>query len=229
MVRLISPLQYRPKHGGRTAFGYEAMLLPAVCEAILDADKAGSLRSSQAYLADMANVLLRGFARVGVIALVDEATGYQDERPRLELSKILEAYISAELMPWTKRFPDEFFRQLYRLQGWEYTPGSAKRTPYVGKLINKYIYGQLPPGVLDELRKKNPVTESGYRRHKHFQFLTSDTGNPHLDRQVTAVSTIMRISDDKYQFERNFDKAFPIKGIQQKLPLVIDLVERVAK
>jgi hypothetical protein len=38
--------------------------------------------------------LLRGFARVGIIALVDEATGFQRDRTKDALSKILEAYIA---------------------------------------------------------------------------------------------------------------------------------------
>ena len=214
MVRLISPLQYKPKHGGRTAYGYEATLLPRICEVILDARK--NLKSNQRHLASTAETLIRGLARVGIIALIDEATGYQEQRARDELSKILEAYISAELMPWVKRFPDEFFKQIYRLQGWSYRPGSAKRTPYVGKLINKYVYEQLPPGVLEELRRRNPVTAAGYRRYKHFQYLTVDTGNPHLDKQITAATIIMRISDDKRQFEDNFDKAFPSKKSFQR-------------
>jgi hypothetical protein len=62
-VRLISPLQYRPKHGGRTAFGYDAMLLPEICEVILDANKVGALKANQAHLAEVAEVLIRGFAR----------------------------------------------------------------------------------------------------------------------------------------------------------------------
>jgi hypothetical protein len=227
MVSLISPIQYKPK-AGRTALGYEATLLPRICEVIMDAAKAKKLSPKQKNLADMAETLIRAFAKVGVIALVDEATGYQYDRARDELSKILEAYISEELIPWTKMFPDEFFKQIYRIQGWEYKPGSAKRTPYVGKLINKYVYDPLPPGVLDHLRKLNPVTESGYRKHKHFQFLTADTGNPHLDRQITAVTTVMKVSDDKYQFERNFEKAFPARQSQQLLPLVLD-VEAIAQ
>jgi hypothetical protein len=81
MVRLVSPLQYRPKHGGRTAFGYDALLLPTICEVLLDASKAGALKANQTQLADMAEILIRGFARVGVIALVDEATGYQGFEP----------------------------------------------------------------------------------------------------------------------------------------------------
>jgi hypothetical protein len=203
-----TPLVYRTLKGGR-AFGYSAMLLPMVCEVYLAARDADKLLKGQEHIAKACELLLRGLARVGIIALVDEATGFQDSRPKQELTKILEAYISAELMPWTRMFPDVFFKEIYRLQAWEYKPGSAKRTPYVGKLINKYVYEQLPDGVLPELRRLNPVTEKGYRRHKHFQFLTADTGNVHLDKQITAVTTIMRISDTKEDFETNFAKAFP--------------------
>jgi hypothetical protein len=222
MVTLVSPVQYRPKHGGRTAFGYEAAMLPKVCGVILDADKAGALKAET--MANTANVLIRAFAQVGVVALIDEATGYQEERAKDELARILEAYVQAEYRPWTRMFPEEFFKQIYRIHKWEYKPGTAKRTPLVGHLINKYVYGQLPPGVLEELRKVNPITEGGYRKRKHFQHLTADTGNEHLDRQITSVITLMRISDTKEELEHNIAKAFgkPSPGIQQRLPLLIE-------
>lgn len=217
MVRLLSPLQYKPRHGGRTAFGYEATLLPKICEVILDANKAGKLSKPQKRLADGAELLIRGFAHVGIIALVDEATGYQEDRARDELHKILEAYISKELLSWTRRFPDEFFKQIYRLHGWEFKPGQAKRPQMIGHLINKLIYDKLPPGVLPELQKRNPPLPSGYRRYKHFQFLTPETGHPHLDKQIVAVTTLMRVADDKGGFERLFNKAFPKPGQQLEM------------
>lgn len=217
MVRLISPIQYRPKHGGRTAFGYEATLLPMICEVILDTRKAGELKSSQKHLGDMADLLVRGFARVGVIALVDEATGYQEERARDELNRILEAYIAKELLPWTKRFPDEYFKQAFRIHGWEYREGSVRSPRYLGKLINRTVFEPMPPGVLDELRRLNPPNESGYRRHRHHQFLTPNTGLPHLDKQIVAVTTLMRVSDSKERFWALFDKAFPKKDQQMRL------------
>jgi hypothetical protein len=221
MLALISPIQYHPKSGA-VAFGYEATLLPKICNAILDARKAGRLTQRQMKMADAAELLIRGFAEVGVIALVDEATGYQEERAKDELQRILEAYIAPELMPWTRMFSDEFFRQVYRIHGWPYRPGMAKRTPYVGKLINKYVYEQLPPGVLAELRQKNPVTDTGHRKHRHYQFLTGDTGIPHLDKQIASITMLMRISDDPKEFEDNFKKAFaPV--YQQRLPLVIEV------
>lgn len=219
MARLIAPVQYKPKHGGRTAFGYEATLLPKICEVLIDAERASALKSNQMHLARRADVLLRGFAHVGIIALVDEATGYQAERARDELNKILEAYIAKELLPWTQRFPDEFFRQIYRLHRWEFKPGTIRGPRYVGKLINKLVYKPLPPGVLDQLKRLNPpLNEKGYRRYKHHQFLTPDIGNPHLEKQIIEVTTLMRVADDKHSFERLFQKAFPSKdGVQLTL------------
>lgn len=219
--RSAAPIEFRSPRGGR-GYGYDAMLLPMVCEVYLQANDEKALTRHQEHIAAACNLLMRGLARVGIIALVDEATGYQEQRAKDELHRILEAYISPELMPWTRMFPDDFFKHIYRLHGWAYKPGSAKRTPHVGKLINRYVYEQLPPGVLPELRRLNPVTARGYRRYKHFQFLTADTGNPHLDRQITAVTTIMRISDDRQEFERNFEKAFG-KTVQERLPLIIEV------
>lgn len=223
MAPLISPVRYKMLSGGY-ALGYEATLLPRICGVILDAQKAGAIGERQRQVIDTAEILLRGFANVGIIALVDEATGYQAERARDELNKILEAYIAKELLPWTRRFPDEFFRQIYRLQGWEFKPGTVKGPLYVGKLVNKLVYEPLPPGVLDELKRVNPRTEKGYRRYKHHQFLTEDIGHPHLNKQIIEVTALMRVSEDKRGFQALFQKAFPKRG--QQLPLDLPIQEK---
>jgi P63C domain len=75
---------------------------------------------------------------------------------------------------------------------------------------------------LPTLKELNPVTEKGYRKHKHFQFLTADTGNIHLDRQITAVTMLLKVSDDKADFWENFKKAFA-KEYQPRLALVVDV------
>jgi hypothetical protein len=216
--QLSDPILYAPESGGR-AYGYRAEILPAVCEVYLEARNDKRLLKRQEPAARAAEILIRGLARVGIIALIDEATGYQEVRARGELQRILESYVQAEFRPWIKVFPDEFFREVYRLQGWEYRPGSSKRTPYVGKLINKYIYDELPEGVHEELARLNPRTERGYRRHKFHQFLTADTGNPHLDKQISTITTLLRISRNKTEFEDLFERAFP--PAQPRLPLVV--------
>jgi hypothetical protein len=220
LQEMADPVLYAPRTGGR-AYGYRAELLPLVCEVYLDARADGRLLKSQVPAAKAAEILARGLMRVGIIALIDEATGYQETRARNELQKILEAYVKAELRPWIKTFPDEFFQEIYRLQGWEYKPGTSKRTPYVGKLVNKYVYEQLPPGVLDKLRDLNPRSKRGYRPHKFHQFLTADTGNPHLDKQISTVTTLMRISKNNAEFQDLFERAFP--PIEPRLPLVIEV------
>ncbi len=234
-----TPILFRNKQGGR-GVGYDAQLLPMVCEVYLKARdahlesleaaeregngaKGGILQHMQFALVKASDLLTRGLARVGIVALVDAATGFNEQQTRDELTRILEAYIAPELMQWTKKFPDEFFKQVFKIHSWKYQPGSTKRPQYVGKFINEFVYEQLPPGVLDELRRRNPVTEAGYRRHKHTQFLTVDTGNDHLDKQITAVTTIMRIADDKDQFKTLFRKAYPLREDDERKPLVVDM------
>jgi P63C domain len=191
--------------------GFEATVLHDLCEAILRARDAGVLKTEQEMrYGKCADLLIRAFARVGIIALVDEATGYQAERDRDALHKILEAYIAKELLPWTKRFPDEFYQQMFRLQGWQYSPLSTKRPRLVAQLTVHTVYDRLPPGVLEELRKDNPIIKDGRRRYKLFQFMTEDIGQPHLEKHLASVTTLMRISPNWKTFKKLLDKAFPI-------------------
>ncbi len=129
------------------------------------------LTEEQRRIASVCDLLIRGFAQVGIIALVDEATGYQELREKDELNRILSAYINEELRPWVKRvFPEEFFRQIYRLHGWTYIPGNISRPQVIGNMINKWIYEYLRDGVLTALREKNRTTDAGHRKHRHHQF-----------------------------------------------------------
>ncbi|MHC5773959.1 P63C domain-containing protein [Nostoc sp.] len=207
-----APIIFKPPRGN-TAYGYEATVLADLCDAVLEARRAGALQKQQMHIAERCEILVRGFARVGIIALIDEATGYQAIRARNDLNKILEAYIAKELLPWTKMFPDEFYKELFRLRGWEYNPVSVKRPILVGKLTNKIVYKRLPSGVLEELKQKNPVV-NGRRRHKYFQFLTEDIGNPHLSKHLAAVIALMRASSNWKVFERLLERAFPIIDVE---------------
>jgi hypothetical protein len=85
--------------------------------------------AQQSHIADQCELLVRGFARVGIIALVDEATGYQYERKRRDLAQILVAFIEKELQPWVKTFPDEYYAQLFRLRGLDYKADSVRAAP----------------------------------------------------------------------------------------------------
>lgn len=203
--------------------GYEATILADICDVFLEARKHISLGERQTIIAEQCEILMRGFARVGITALVDEATGYQYEREKDELQKILKAYISEELLPWQKRFPDLFYKELFRLNGWDYTVNGIKKRPgVIGKWTNTIIYDELPRGVLDELKKKTPISQAGNRTARYHQFLTTDVGEPNLDKQIGKVITLFQISDNMAQFWANFQKMKMRQIGQQELPFDFD-------
>lgn len=214
------PIVFRLPSGSK-AYGYRAELLPEVCEIYLKARDAGVLPAVQKHVAVQAEIIVRALARVGIIALVDEATGYQDVRARAALNEILERFIAEDLRKWAKTFPDEFYRQMFRLRGWEWKPQSVKSRPsVVGKYTNNLVYERLAPGILDELKRKNPKTDSGHRKHKHFQWLTEDIGDPRLREHLASVITLMRASNAWDQFLRMLDRALPRYG--DTIPLALN-------
>lgn len=194
--------------GRGVAYGYEATILADICNVVLEARKAGALQPQQQHIAKQCEELMRGFAMVGIVALVDEATGYQEIRSRNALHKLLEAYISKQLLGWAKTFPDEFYKEIFRLRGWDYYQ-TQKKPLLVGKLTNTIVYEKLSKKVLKELRKKNPKNAKGRRQHKLFQWLTDDIGNPHLKAHLQQVIVLMRISPNWDIFLRHLNRAFP--------------------
>lgn len=207
-AQISNPIVFLTPTGSK-AYGYDAQILVELCEAILATRQAGVLQKQQEGIAQRAEILMRGLARVGIVALVDEATGYQEIRDRTALRRILEAYISKEWLPWTQRFPLEFYQEMYRLLGWKLDPSSKAKPGYVGRLTNALVYDRLPTGVTDELRTQNPVDPvTKRRRFKHHQFLTDDIGNPHLEKHVSKVIGLMQASDNWTEFKRMFRRVF---------------------
>ena len=197
---------YRLKTGG-TAHGISAELLPLICEVYLEANAAKALQKSQERVAEICRILQNGFARVGITALVDEATGYQSARAQDALAEILERYLSEEIRKWTQTFPLDFYRQIYRLRGWaweEKEGGKKPSTPWiVGRYTDDLIYKRLAPGLLNELRKR----DSGVRRH---QWFNTQSGYPELMNHIGNVITTMKLSDDWGGFQKNMDSLFPV-------------------
>lgn len=191
--------------------GFEATILHNICEAILHARDAGKLKTEQEKrYGQYCEALIRSFAKVGIIALVDEATGYQEDRERDELHKLLALYLTEERLKWAKTFPDEFYKQIYRLKAWTFPGSGTKRTPLIGKITNDIVYEKLPPGVLPQLRKLNPVVENTHRRRwKFFQFLSQDIGQPDLRDHLLQLIAIMRASKSWNSFEKLLERAFP--------------------
>lgn len=203
------PTKYRDPRGGPPRNGYEATVIPKLCEVWLKARDAGALTKNQEPVAKRAEILTRALASTGIIALVDEATGYQEDRAKDALSRILEEFIAKELQAWVGTFTSEFYQELFRLRGLEYSPNSVKRPQYFGYITNDIVYKRLAPGVLEELKKVTPKTEKGRPAAKYFQSLTTNKGYPKLKEHLGKVIAYMQLSDDYKGFMKTLDRLLP--------------------
>jgi hypothetical protein len=223
-ARASSPILFNITLGGNlsaSAHGYEATILPDICRAILAARRTGYLSGHHAHYAAAAEIILAGLANIGIIALVDEATGYEDVRAKRSLADILEKFMAKELRKWVKTFPLEFYKELYRVRGWNFDPESVARPGVVAHYTNDLIYSRLAPGVLDELKRKTPRLETGRLKHHMHRWLSDEIGHPKLSGHINTVIALLRAnnSDSWEPFMRQMDRALPRFGATLEMPI----------
>lgn len=197
--------------GDRTILAFDAELLPAVCDVWLDARHAGALQKQQLAKAQQAEILTRGLARVGIVALVDEATGFQRDREKDALAKILEAFVAKELQPYLKTFPADYYENLFRLYKLPYPPEGNKswRPAFFGHITNDVVYSRLAPELLPELKKAASKAEKKAKLH---QWLTQEAGHPKLREHLSSIVTIMKLSKTPDEFKSNVNAIHPKFG-----------------
>lgn len=210
-VVLRSPIQFRPQHGGKAAYGYPATILADICETVLSARQAGKLPPRQSNIADQCEVLVRGFARVGIIALVDEATGYQKDRAKDDLATILAAFVAKELQPYLKTFPSDYYEHLFRLYELPYPPVGNKswRPGFFGHITNEVVYSRLAPDLLPELKKAASKAEKKTKLHR---WLTKEIGHPKLREHLSSIVSILKLSKTPKDFIQNVNIVHPRYG-----------------
>lgn len=205
----LKPIIYRV--GQSIEVGFDAQILPVVCDIWLKARDAKKLQQQQLDKAKKAEILMRGLAHVGIVALVDEATGYQYDRARQALEDILEKFISHELRKWVKTFPDEFYFQVCRLKGWRISEVPSRRTLAFARVTIDLVYERLAPNLYERLKKIVLRDEKGRPKHKLWQRLSEDVGDPRLREHLASEIILMRIFEDRQwdDFYRAVNKALP--------------------
>jgi len=204
---------------GRQTTGVDATVLPDICDVWITAKEKGALNEQQTQTADRAYILMRGFATVGIIALIDEVTGYQEVRDRVALQEILDKYLLDYKAAWAKRFPDNFYKAMFRLKKWHYDPSTVKRPSIIGNMTNDIVYSRLAPGILEQLRERTPKDEKGRRMHRFHQLLTEDIGHPKLQEHIVKATVLMDASANYPAFHRLLQRALPKFG--ETIPLDI--------
>ena len=150
--------------------------------------------------------------------MIDEATGFQSVRAREALQALLDKFLRKELAAWAKRFPDEFYEQIYRLKNWEWKGMSKNRYSVVAKYTIDLVYERILPSLLKELEERNPKDDKGRRKGRHHQLFTEDVGHPALAQHLYALIGFLRASSSWNEFYRMVNRAFPKKGNNLELP-----------
>jgi hypothetical protein len=184
------------------AHGYEATLLIEICDLYLKARDQELLKPRQKPLAKMAEVVVRSCAKVGIEALVDEATGYQKVREKRALQVKLQAFIAEDMQEWVATFPEEFWLELARLEGIRYSP--RNRPLRWGKYVMRFVYDSIDPDLGKKLREINP--DPRYK-HNHHQWLR-EYGRDKLHRQLGGVIVLMKECEDMNEFRGRFAKVY---------------------
>jgi addiction module HigA family antidote len=206
-----------PEH--EVVYAYDGSLVIDYCRALMDVRRVGGLPDWAAKYAEQAELIVASVAKVGIAALIDEATGHQSRRHREALQRLLSRYFKEEYAAWTKRFPDWFYEELFRLKGWQWNALSTKRPSIVGKVTKDIVYSRLEAGVLEELENRNPLLEGGKRKTKHHQWLSDEVGHPALDTHFYALRGLMRASIDWRRFYHTLQLAFPKQSESVQLEL----------
>jgi len=194
-----------PPDGGPMFHGFKASLLVDLADAFYQAknDKVFD-RPAMKYQRELAERLYNitlAFSKVGIDAFIDEITGYQETREQDALQKLLDIYVEEIFQPWQKRFPEEFYKEIYRLKEWEYT-GDSKHPQLVGKITKEFIYNFLPEDVMLEVKQRKKGNE------KLHQWLSSTTGISHLEKQIASTTTLLKASSTWEEFEKLFNRSF---------------------
>jgi len=211
-AKIENPIIFKPLSGD-PAHGFEAVVLIELCDFLMEIRD--QLLGTQAFLAQQAEAIIRSAAKIGIIALIDQATGFVDDKRREEYLELWQDFIREEARKWEEaEFPDDLFNLMCKLYGLKrLNPNSSKHPKFFAKFLRKYVYKPLAHSkgaILDELDAKNPVVyANGGRRYKMWQFLSEEVGLPSLRKHIWKTVGIGESVHTKEQFDRSFYNAFP--------------------
>ncbi len=202
LKKLFEGVEY--SDGKRLHTGYEAKILPLICQTYREAARADVLTANQLPTAQLCETMSDAFAIVGITALIYEQLGYEKFKHPEAFRMLVESYMADEVRKWKKEYPDELFFQMDRIYGNQPTT-SRNRPLYYAGFIRKYIYDPLEKGeVLKELDTRNPRTPKGRRKSRHHSNLSDEVGLPAMKAQIWQVLATLKISADKRKFENNY-------------------------
>ena len=173
------------------------------------ARRAGALHHSQEQFAYMAEVLMFAFAKTGVDAIIDEATGYQDIRVKNSIERVLAKMLPAYTKQYTVSPPLELYKLWFKLNHWEWRPENVQKKPSIlAKWTCDLIYNRIDPNLL--VRLMHPSTSKGISRKENVQLLLNyDSGSPEMCDFFGGLTALGRATSSWRKYYSMVNRAFP--------------------
>jgi hypothetical protein len=176
-----------------------------------------SLTNRQLEIANRAVRFQQACSDIGLVALVDEATGYQYEREADALQLKLKLYLAEDMRKWERTYPEQLWVEFGRLTNWKGT--IHQRPKYWGKLIMELIYGYLDPDVAKWLKENAPKPMKGQNYH---QWLSSQYGLKKLTEHIWLVIGMAAACHSMKELRERMAERFGRHQVQFSLYLPID-------
>lgn len=206
------PVKYISKKGRSIYSGYNAKILPLICEVYLQANAAGALTNSHKACLETSKLFTKAFSKKPIADLIDEATGYHTYKAYYELERLLSQHIHGDLLPWTSVFDDDFFKEIYRLKGWDHN--DCQQDASIGKITNFLVYNRLPVPIIDKLKELSPLIKSligkDCKTNTIYRRLTREEEYIKLKEMIACNLALMRACDDWDSFEKAYRKSYRI-------------------
>lgn len=189
---------------GTVVHGYDAALLIDICKAIIKADGDGHLLPRQRNIVRQANVLLGAAGKAGIKNLVYALAGY--DATRAEIIAAFKLYVQEEARQWEKEFPDQLYKEWYRLYQLE-KPEKNRPWKFRALTIN-HVYKPLAKsnGKILHLTRGARIQAAAPSKKLH-QFL-SEIGVKALRTHLGQLLGIAQVSKDQAQYEHHVEKVF---------------------
>jgi hypothetical protein len=195
------------------AKGYDVEKFMDICHAMSKALDAGMLIGQHIDAAHKANIIIRACSKIGIIALVDEATGYQYVREDDALQFKLKLYLAEEMRQWEKTFPDDLWIEFARLTQWDGQP-TKNRPRYWGYLVMELIYRYLDPEIAQYIKDNKPKPRKGQNYH---QWFNADIGMKKLIEHINRVIGMAQGCDSMDELKKKMSRRYGKQPIQLEL------------
>jgi len=199
----------------RTVKGVQAETFLDICKAFVAARDGGeTMTATQLETAKRANAFLSAVAKVGLIAMIDEVTGFQYERAQDALTIKLKLFLEEEMREWEKTFPDELWKEFGRLTNWE--GGIHSRPKYWGRLVMELVYENLDRDVAAWLKENAPKPMKGRNYH---QWLSDQYGLKKLTEHIWMLVGMAKACHTMPELRQKVAEHFGKKPVQLTLYL----------